>query len=158
MEEALSSLRNQNIGLYLKALDHECTSDVGWLFYSARQQDEAQLENLISSHLGELIGLKWKQVRTTEGFRKPDPNNPQCKVLALHIEGPSKGAPEICNKLSRWYSSSSKKFLDGTKMRLIPPVNVILGKVKMATFLTHKREALNNRLHIPPPGNLLSIC
>jgi hypothetical protein len=66
MEEALSSLRNQNIGLYLKALDHECTSDVGWLFYSARQQDEAQLENLISSHLGELIGLKWKQVRTTD--------------------------------------------------------------------------------------------
>jgi hypothetical protein len=59
MEEALSSLRNQNMGLYLKALHHECTSDVGWLFYSARQQDEAQLEDLITSW-----GTNWAQMET----------------------------------------------------------------------------------------------
>jgi hypothetical protein len=128
MEKALSSLRNQNMGLYPKALDHERTSDVSWLLYSTRQQDEARLADLIPSNLGELIGLKWKQIRTTEGFRKPDPNNPQRKILALHIEGPSERASELCIKLSQWYSSSAKQFLDGTKVRLIPPVNVIFVK------------------------------
>jgi hypothetical protein len=70
MHKALSTLRNQNIGLSPKASDHECTADVGWLLYSARQQDKDRLAHLISHHIGELIGLKWKQVRTTEGFKK----------------------------------------------------------------------------------------
>jgi hypothetical protein len=55
---------------------------------------------------------------------------------------------DVHNKMSKWHSSSSSSFLDGTKMRLIPPINNILsreGKMKMATLLMHQ-EALNSCL------------
>jgi hypothetical protein len=96
MHKALSSLRKQNIGLYPKASDHECTADVGLLLYLARQQDNECLAHLISHHIGELIGLKWKQVHMTEGFKKPDPANPQRKILALHVEGLADRAQDGC--------------------------------------------------------------
>ncbi len=148
MERAMSSLRNHNLGVYPRACDHENSSDVGWLLYSARQQDDERLAHLLSTLTGELLGVKWKQVRTTEGYKKRDPNDNSPRVMALHIEGPADKSHEIRQKLSKWYSSSSKSFPDGTKMRLIPPFNTILSrdnKVKFATLVA-RQEALNRRL------------
>jgi hypothetical protein len=57
-------------------------------------------------------------------------------------------AHEICTILSRWYGSTATEFLDGTKLRLIPPIYNILsrdGKVKIATLIA-RQEALNSRL------------
>ena len=87
---------------------------------------------------GELLGVKWKQVKTIEGYKKRDLNDTSPRVMALHIEGPADRSHEIRQKLSAWYSSSSKSFPDGTKMRLIPPFNTILSrdnKVKFATLV-----------------------
>jgi hypothetical protein len=70
MEISLSSLRNHNIRIYPKASNHENGTDVRWLLYSTCQQDEECLTHLLSSLTGETLGVKWKQIRTTEGFKK----------------------------------------------------------------------------------------
>jgi hypothetical protein len=43
------------------------------------------------------IGLKWKQIRTTTGYVKRDPNDTLEKAKALHVEGPTERAqkPEL---------------------------------------------------------------
>ncbi len=150
MREVQSSLRNSEMGLYPRASDHENAADVGWLLYSVRQQDEERLSWLLSSLIGETVGVKWKLIRTTDGFQKRDTNDstPPVKVSAMHIEGPLDRAHDIRKKLSQWYSSSSKVFPDGTKMRLIPPFSTILArdnKIKFATLVA-RQEALNRRL------------
>jgi hypothetical protein len=121
LDRTLSSLRNQNISIFPRGCDHEVSSDVGWLLYSTRQQDTTRLAELLSELSGDLLGIKWKPIRTTEGFKKRDPTDPQELTRALHIEGPADRAHDIRTKLSQWYSSASNNFPDGTKMRLIPP-------------------------------------
>jgi hypothetical protein len=146
VEKIVGSIRNQDIGVWPKASDHESSTDVGWLLYSTRQQDEERLSALLSNLTGETLGVKWKPIRTTEGFTKRDPS--AVIVRALHIEGPSDRAHEIRLKLAKWYSSSSTSFPDGTKMRLIPPFHTIISsdsKIKFGTLVA-RQEALNRRL------------
>ncbi len=146
VEKIVGSIRNQDIGVWPKASDHESSTDVGWLLYSTRQQDEERLSALLSNLTGETLGVKWKPIRTTEGFTKRDPS--AVIVCALHIEGPSDRAHEIRLKLAKWYSSSSTSFPDGTKMRLIPPFHTIISsdsKIKFGTLVA-RQEALNHRL------------
>jgi hypothetical protein len=148
LDRTLSSLRNQEISIYTKATDHESPADVGWFLYSTRFQDDERLTELISGSVGEHIGVKWKQIRTTVGYQKLDPANPVKQIKAFHIGGPGDKAHEIRSRLSRWYSSSSSVFLDGTKMRLIPPISNIFsrdGKVKIASLIS-RQDALNSRL------------
>jgi len=40
MEIARPSLMNMDFGIFPKASDHEISSEVGWLLYSTRSQDE----------------------------------------------------------------------------------------------------------------------
>jgi hypothetical protein len=113
------------------------STDVGWLLYSTRQQDTTRLAELLSALSGEIVGVKWKPIRTMEGFRKKDPNEQQELIRALHIEGPTERAHDIRAKLSM--------FPDGTKMRLLPPFASILSKdnkQKFATLVT-RQDALN---------------
>jgi hypothetical protein len=148
LDRTVSSLRNQEISIYTKATDHESPTDIGWFLYSTRFQDDERLTELLSAAVGEHVGVKWKQIRTTVGYQKPDPAIPIKQIKAFQVEGPSDKAHEIRNRLSRWYSSSSNEFLDGTKMRLIPPITNIFsrdGKLKIASLLT-RQDALNTRL------------
>jgi len=106
------------------------------------------LTDLLSQATQEHIGIKWKQTQTTVGYQKPDPANPVQPIKAFHLEGPSDKAHDIRTKLARWYSSSSNEFLEGTKMRLIPPISSIFsrdGKVKIASLIA-RQDALNTRL------------
>ena len=106
------------------------------------------MTDLLSQATQEHIGVKWKQIRTTVGYQKPDPANLVQPIKAFHLEGPSDKAHDIRTKLARWYSSSSNEFLEGTKMRLIPPISSIFsrdGKVKIASLIA-RQDALNTRL------------
>ncbi len=152
MEISLSSLRNHNIGMYPKASDHKNRTDSGWHLYSTRQQDKECLTHLLSSQTRETLGVKWKQIRMTKGFKKWIPCNPTpVRIMALHIEGPSDKSHEIHQQLAKWYSLSSKHFPDGTKLRLIPPFNTILSqdnKIKFTSLVAHQ-ETSNKRLAYP---------
>jgi hypothetical protein len=137
MEKTRHSLENQDFSLWPKASDHELATDVGWLLYSTRQQDEERIAEIMTKFTGETIGVKWKPIHTTDGVnRKKDPNS--TRVYALHLESTADRAQEARTKLSKWFGSSSKNFPDGTKMRLIPPFNTVLSsgnKQKYASLI-----------------------
>jgi hypothetical protein len=116
------------------------------LCYSVRAQDEHRLSALYSDICGEHIGVKWKMIRTSEGFKKYNPNKKN-RPYAMHVEGPSHKLQECHLALSQWYGSASKLFPDGTKMRLIPPWHNIFAqenKVKVGTLVT-RQLALSER-------------
>jgi hypothetical protein len=97
-----------------RASDHESPGEIGWLCYSVRAQDEQRLSALFSDICGEHIGVKWKMIRTSDGFKKYDPNDKN-RPYAMHVEGPSHKLQEYSLALSQWYGSASKLFPDGTK-------------------------------------------
>jgi len=126
MEKAKYSLENNNFSLWPKVSDNENTTDVGWLLYSTRAQDEDRLSALLSKTINENIGVKWKPIRaTTSNVRKKDQTPDEEKVRALHVECSVGRLQEVRDKLKIWYGLSSQKFPDGTKMRLVPTITSV---------------------------------
>jgi hypothetical protein len=122
MEKTGHSLENQSFSLWPKASDHELAADVGWFLYSLRLQDEECITEMVSSLTGEKIGAKWKAVRTTDGSnRNKEKDNTTPRVFAIHLECVAEKTQDVRQKLSKWYGSASKKFPDGSKMRLVLP-------------------------------------
>jgi hypothetical protein len=104
MEKARHSLENNSFSLWPKALDHESASEVGWLLYSTRQQDEGRLAEMFSSLSGENIGVKWRPIRTTDGSnRKKDSLDDSERVYALHLEAASDRARAAREKLKQLF-------------------------------------------------------
>jgi hypothetical protein len=149
MEKARYSLENQAFSLWPKASDLESATDLGWLLYSTRQQDEERLTMLLSQLSGETIGVKWKPIRTTDGSnRKKDKLDDSTKTYALHLECAADRVIHARNKLLTWYGSNSKQFPDGTKMRLVPPFTSVLSlhnRSKYASLIA-RQSALLSRL------------
>jgi hypothetical protein len=85
MEKTRHSLDNKAFSLWPKASDHELATDIGWLLYSTRQQDEGMIAEMISSLLGEKIGAKWKPIRTTDGSNRSKDNS-SARIYAIHLE------------------------------------------------------------------------
>ncbi len=104
MEKARHSLENNSFSLWLKASSHESASEVGWLLYSTRQQDEGRLAETFSSLSGENIGVKWRPIRTTDGSnRKKDSLDDSERVYALHLEAASDRARAAREKLKQLF-------------------------------------------------------
>ena len=53
MEITQQSLENQDFSLWPKASDHELATDVSWLLYSTRQQDEERIAEIMTKLTGE---------------------------------------------------------------------------------------------------------
>jgi hypothetical protein len=135
MEKAKYSLENNDFSLWPKASDNENTADVGWLLYSNRAQDEERLSNLLSEITGENMGVKWKPIRaTTANIRQKDQTPSEEKVKALHIECAVDRLQEVRDKLNIWYNSNSRRFPDGTKMRLVPTINSVTSMNNKTKF------------------------
>jgi hypothetical protein len=158
IEQASNSLQNQGFGIWPKSCNHELCTDIGWFLYSLRQQDDQRLTELISELIQEPIRLKWKQIRTTTGYVKRDPNDESEKAKALHIEGPADRAHEIRAKLSKYYGASAKTFPDGAKMRFIPPFTTIISsnnKLKHP-MLVARQLAINQRIGYGTTSEIVS--
>jgi hypothetical protein len=141
MDKAKSSLENNEFSLWPKASDNENTTDVGWLLYSTRAQDEERLSSLLSRLTGENLGVKWKSIRANNANIKKKDQPAEEKVKALHVECAVECLQEVKDKLNHWYSSSSTRFPDGTKMRLIPTISSITSldnRVKFASCLARQ--------------------
>lgn len=67
MDKFKYSLDNQAFCILPKVSDNETVTDIGWLLYSTRQQDEDQLAALLTTLTDENIGVKWKPIQTTNG-------------------------------------------------------------------------------------------
>lgn len=121
------SLQQYEMGLWQRPTDCEQVSDIGWLLYSTRNQDEHRLASLLSSLIGEPIGVRWRPVRTTSKYQKQTAANAANVVRALHLEGDSSRVHLLKHKIATYYGTSSKQFPDGTRMRLIPPFNSVIS-------------------------------
>jgi hypothetical protein len=122
-------LKDYKIGLCERPTDCEQVSEIGWLLYSSREQDESRLSHLLSKMLKESIGVRWRPVRRYINFRcNTDPSGDRpTLVLASHLECDSTLVQRIKHKLAKLYGSSSKRFPEGTKMRLIPSFNTVVS-------------------------------
>jgi len=135
MEKAKHSLENNDFSLWPKATDNENMTDVGWLLYSTRAQDEERLSALLLEVTGENVGVKWKPIRATSANVKPkDQTSSEEKVKALHVECAVDRLQEVRDKLNVWYSSSSRKFPDGTKMQIVPTINSVTSMSNIIKF------------------------
>jgi hypothetical protein len=138
---------NLEYGLFPKACDHEDTAEVGWLLYSTRQQNEERISGLISQLVKEIVGAKWKPIGTNECNRKAAKDT-IARTYALHVEAAAHRAAAVRHKLSTWYGSMSQVFPDGTKMRIVPPLQTILSysqKIKYAMLAAHQ-AAISSRI------------
>ncbi|MFN9982261.1 MAG: hypothetical protein ACK53Y_20205, partial [bacterium] len=121
-------------------------TDVGWLLYSTRNQDEERLTALLSRITGENVGVKWKPIRArTFSPRKNEKQESEEVVRALHVECAVDRLQEVRDKLNLWYSSASNRFPDGTKMRLVPTITSVTSinnKMKFASCIA-RQAALN---------------
>lgn len=50
-------------------MDTEQVSELGWILYSTRQQDEKCLSSLLTKITGEKIGARWRVIRTSTTAR-----------------------------------------------------------------------------------------
>jgi hypothetical protein len=66
----------------------------------------------------------------------------------MHIEAAASKASSIRNKFAKWYSTSSKLFPDGTKLRLAPPFSTItaFSHKEKYSALVARQSALNSRI------------
>jgi hypothetical protein len=146
IEKARYSLENSDFSLWPKASDNENATDVGWLLYSTRNQDEERLTALLSRITGENIGVKWKPIRArTFSSRKNEKQESEEVVRALHVECAVDRVQEVRDKLNLWYRSAANRFPDGTKMRLVPTITSVTSinnKMKFASCIA-RQAALN---------------
>jgi hypothetical protein len=91
---------------------------------------------------GENIGVKWKHIRSSNAnIKKKDQSPAEEKIRALHVECSVERLQEVKDSLNRWYSSSSTRFPDGTKMRLVPTISSVTSidnRAKFASCLTRQ--------------------
>lgn len=138
MDKVKYSLKNQDFSLWPNASNNKNATDVGWLLYSTRSQDEEQLAALLTSKTGENISIKWKPIRISGGSRRKDTGTPAEKNYALHVECAMDRLQDVKDKSVNWYGSSSSTFPDGTKMRLEPTFSSVTSmnnKTKFASCL-----------------------
>jgi hypothetical protein len=136
MKKTNHFLDNNSLSLWPKASDHESAAEVGWLLHSTWQQDETSVSEMIPLPAGEKIGVKWCPIRTTVGYnRKKDEQDDSERVYALHFEAASDRARHAREKLKQWYGLRKTVFPDGTKMRLVPPINTILSMANKAKYV-----------------------
>jgi hypothetical protein len=146
MDKARSSLMNLDYCIFTKACDHERTSEIGWLLYSTRQQDEERISELISNLVNAKVGAKWRPIRCNDRNRK-GPSDPTERTYALHLEGAEDSALKIRHLLKRWYSSGARNFPDGSKMRLVPPYqSITFGQKTKFASLVARQAALSARI------------
>jgi len=92
------------------------------------------------------VGVKWKPIRATAAnINQKDLTSSEEKVKALHIECAVDRLQEVRDKLNVWYSSTSRRFPDGTKMQLVPTINSVTSmnnKTKFASCIA-RQAALN---------------
>jgi len=112
-------LRDNRMGLWQQSIDAEQVTEIGWLLYSSRQQDEKRVAELLSHCTEEKIGACWRLIMTSANVRRnKGPNEPKPpEVRALHLECDSAVAQHAKHKIARLYSSSTTLFPEGTKMR-----------------------------------------
>jgi hypothetical protein len=143
-------LCDNRMGLWQHSIDAEQVTEIGWLLYSSRQQDDKRVADLLTHCTGEKIGAHWRLIQNSINVRSNKGPHDQKKpeVRALHLECDSMVAQHAKHKIARLYSSNTTSFPDRTKMRLIPPISTIISQQSKAKYglVVAKQEAFTAHL------------
>jgi hypothetical protein len=112
-------LKEWTHGMWLRPLQCEDTTVLGWLLYSLLSMDLVSLAEVISSWLGVPVGLRFRMISLGTAGKVPENNI----VKAIHVEVDKKHAHAARRKLQDIYGTSQTVFPNGIMMRLLPCLN-----------------------------------
>jgi hypothetical protein len=126
MTKVSQILQESKLSLWPWSCNHENVGRIGWLLYSLQDMDVIRLKTILTNLTGKEIGVKWMRISTDYGSKKNATPINEEPTKALVLEGPQDQVYELRDILSTWYGSKSKSFPDGVRMRLIPPLEVLM--------------------------------
>ncbi len=131
-------LREQNHGLWARALQAQETVVVGWLLNSTREMDLVRLQAAMLEIDPRLeVGLRWRLISLGQAGAIPV----QQQVRAIHVEIDKLKVSEIKPILYRIYGHAAVgPFPNGVRMRLVPEITPLMGPNSRA-----KADRLRNR-------------
>ena len=121
-------LKENKMGIFNKTLQVEATTQMGWLLYSTNSLDHNLLAKVLSDEIGVQIALRFKYINTDK--YEPD-RDERKKWMATHIEVSSEDRKKAARHLGRIYGSTSTKFPQGIRMRLISEFREVKGNPTM---------------------------
>jgi hypothetical protein len=113
-------------GLFVKMLQVESSSEIGWLLYSTKAMDAGALVDEISELIGLQVGLRWKIIDTGAKGKLPE----EQRIQALNVEVDTSHRWDAQKKLATYYGRAMKNLTDypnGIRLR----------------FVKSKRDAIN---------------
>ncbi len=110
METLSTQLRDNSMGLWQRSIDAEQVSEIGWLLYSTRQQNDKWISSLLSDLTEEKIGARWRIICTSTNFNRhkgPQGEKP-LEVRAIHLECDANVLLHAKHKVAHLFWSSAK--------------------------------------------------
>ena len=117
-------MKKEKITLYVKTIQAELTTRLGWLLFSFPEMNVKAFSTELTSLMGETISARYKPILTDKWDTSLDSKS---RLKAIHLECDKKVESKVKMKLATFYSSSSKNFPMGIRMRLIPEFREIKG-------------------------------
>jgi hypothetical protein len=108
-------LRDNKMGLWRHSIDAEQVSEIGWLTYSIRQQDEKRLASLLSNLTAEKIAAHCRVIRMSTTARKQQGTQAgkQIEVRVICLKCNSAVLQFTKHKVNHLYCLKATEFPDG---------------------------------------------
>ena len=148
-EDAEWWLKKEKSNMYVKSIQAATTARLGWLLFSFPEMNTKVFSQELSTLVGEQVAARYKPVLTG----KWDPSmDPKARLKAIHLECDKKVEKKVKLQLSGYYSSTSKEFPMGIRMRLVPEFVEIKGNQaivqKVANLRAKQSHFLQAIVHI----------
>ena len=117
-------LGENKAGIWMRKIQEEKVTRLGYLLYSLRSMDVERLTRVFSQRYRTKIGIRYQVINTgRRGKYDPDIELPR----AIHIEVESSQAARVATLLQQDYSSAQSTFPMGIKMRFVPDINQLMN-------------------------------
>ena len=128
--------KKEKITIYEKAIQAANTARLGWLLFSFSEMNAKGFSRELSARLGHAVSARYKPILTDSWDSTIDN---KLRLKAIHLECDKKVEKLIKRRLSVFYSSSSKEFPLGIRMRLVPEFKEIKGNLKIVSKVANLR-------------------
>jgi hypothetical protein len=129
LEQVGPALKDEDYGLYIKALQVPETTTLGWLLWSTRSMDRDSLINDVKHSTGIDIGLRWRGIanrKTNEKITDAD------KTWALHVEVDAKLRLPKVQRIQHLWSKHNQAKPRHAYMLLVPEASKLLSQQRKA--------------------------
>ena len=130
MEHTGDWFKRKKHGIYLKHVQAEQQSIIGWLLYSVQTMEFARLQQSLEDRLGFPVHARWQVINTghNKDLKQDD------LIRAVHLRVDRDLQDEAQDALEQIYSSKATVFPLDYKMRLIPPKDMMQNPLNADAF------------------------